>query len=208
MAPQVNRVGVGAAQGAQRVLALLADDGDEVQHVEGVADAERVGAAVRRRVVAEVGVDDEVARLGQRVGIALGIGHRLVLVRVDVAVEHQGHREVVALVGHVHVTVNGQPVTGVLDQVAGKRRGRLQRVDDLDQPAAVGACGQGVDGQGSVRIGGGDRRWRNRGGGGPGASGGWRGGRRGFRIPRCRRRGYGRNRGHNCGIRIFGCRQY
>ena len=113
-------------------------------------------------------MDHQIAGARQRVGIARRVGQRVVARRVDVAVQHQHHRERPFALGHVHKAVDRQTIAGVGDQGAGEGVGDVQHFLDLQLALAVSAGGEAVDrelgkGIGSGRRGGGgcrSRRWR------------------------------------------------
>ena len=103
---QVDLVGVCPAQRAKWVLTLLSENGDEIEHVHGKAGSEWIWAVVRRRIAAEIGMNDEVSGLGERIAVSAGVGHGLIFRRGNVAVEHQRHRKAVAIIGHRNEAVD------------------------------------------------------------------------------------------------------
>lgn len=118
-------------------------------------------------------MDDHEACFGQGRGIARAVRFHFIFVGRDVAVGDDDDRELAALMGHAEEAVNGQAVAGIGDEVAGVSFGFFQRVENGQLAAAVGAGGEGGDGQGRVGVGGAGGRLRAVGGCKWGVGGWW-----------------------------------
>ena len=131
VSPQVYVLGIGAPQRPFRILTLLANDGDQIEHIHSQTTAKIIRSFVRRREVAHIGMDHKITRFRQRIGVTLRIGQCFILGRWNIAMEHNHHREFAALMGHIHKANDSEAITGISDQVARELLGSLHRLHNL-----------------------------------------------------------------------------
>jgi hypothetical protein len=147
------------------------DQRDQVQRVDGVTRHEQVLAGVGGREVAVIGVQDDVAALGQEVGVAGILLKNGVGSRVCAAVQHDDDRKRPLAAREIGVAVDGQAVGWVAEDVLVIERCFGSFLGQFDFPAAVIAHPQGLHGVAVEKQFGGRRGRRFR-------SPGWGAGRR------------------------------
>src|SRR5690606_16252616 len=89
-----------------------------------------------------------------RIRVARGVVDRVVLVRLDVAVQRDDHGERAGSLRQVHETINGQPVARVREQEAVELLVTLHHLMQRERAAAIAAGREKVDGEFAKGIGG------------------------------------------------------